>query len=314
MNRIFVFPGQGCQFIGMGKDIYSQFTPAKDIFNTVDDILKKPLSKIIFEGNEEELNKTENTQVAIMTVCIALLETLKAETGKSIDQLCSFVAGHSAAEYIALYAAGSISLQDATNLLKCRGHFMQEACQKSQGAMAACIKVPLEYLQKIIKDVSRDGVCKIANDNSSTQVVISGQKNLVERVIMILKDLNYRAIPLKVSGAFHSDLMIEAQKMMSIEIEKTQFQKPLIPIIMNTAAKQLEDVIEIKNNLKQQIVSNVRWRETINYAITQKLEITEIGPGKVLSNLALRDQYPFNINNISDTESLKDYIQNLIKT
>jgi [acyl-carrier-protein] S-malonyltransferase len=311
MKKIFIFPGQGSQFIGMGKHIYNKYDIAKNTFDKVDELLKKNLTKIMFEGPTEELNLTENTQPALMAYSIALLRVILQLTNKNIEDLCSYTAGHSVGEYTALCAAESINLDTATRLLQRRGQFMQEACNGTDGAMAACLNISREALEKILADLSKLGVCNIANDNSDGQIVISGKRFIIERAVSIIKDIGGKAILLNVNGAFHSSLMEEAQSKMTNEIELAQFNSAKIPIVMNVSAEPTIDILEIKQNLSKQIVSQVRWREIMLFALNNELEVIEIGAGQVLSNLSRRSNYSFNIQSVHDETSLENFIAKL---
>jgi [acyl-carrier-protein] S-malonyltransferase len=309
MKKIIIFPGQGSQLIGMGKQVYNQYDIAKNIFDKVDDLLEKKLTRTMFEGPAAELNLTENTQPALMACSIALLKSILHYSGKSIKDICCYVAGHSVGEYTALCAAESISLATAAKLLQLRGQLMQKACNNQDGAMAACLNMAREDLELIIRDLQKEGVCNIANDNSDNQVVISGEKNLVERAVAIIKDSGGKGVLLNVNGAFHSSLMQGAQDEMALELSKAEINEPQVPVIMNVSALPTTSKFEIEDNLKQQIVSPVRWREIMLFAQQNELEIIEIGSGQVLSNLAKRANYPFGISTVNDVESLEKFIE-----
>lgn len=304
MRRIFVFPGQGSQALGMGQSIYDKHDIAKNIFGKVNHILNKNLSAIMFNGPPEQLNLTENTQPALMAVSVAILEVLRQSNKARFD----YVAGHSLGEYTALYAAGVLSLEDTTRLLEARGLSMQKVCDEKPGAMAACMGVTKEELHNIFLKLSRKGVCNVANDNSSNQIVISGEVDLIDEAIGCIKAIGKKAIKLKVNGAFHSSLMQEAQEVMAEKINKCNFKVPLVPVIMNVTANPSTDPRIIKENLKNQITSGVRWRETIEFAKQNELEIVEIGSSSALSNMAKKDGYPYGITNISNADELDVFL------
>ncbi|AVP87397.1 acyl-carrier-protein S-malonyltransferase [Candidatus Phycorickettsia trachydisci] len=304
MRKIFVFPGQGSQALGMGQGIYDRYDIAKNIFGKVNHILNKNLTEIMFNGPSEELNLTQNTQPALMAVSVAILEVLK-QYGKGEF---NYVAGHSLGEYTALYAVGVLSLEDTTKLLDARGLAMQKACDENPGAMAACMGISKEDLHNIFLKLSRKGVCNIANDNSSNQIVISGEIDLIDEAIGHIKEIGKRAIKLKVNGAFHSPLMQEAEDIMAEKIEKCHFKIPQKPVIMNVTAASTTNAETIKENLKKQITSGVRWREIIEFAEQNELEIVEIGSGNALSNMAKKDGYPHEVKNISNADELEAFL------
>lgn len=290
MKTAIVFPGQGSQSVGMGKDLYENFSSAREVFQKIDDILALNLSKIMFEGPSEELTKTENTQPALMAVSIALTTVLEKEFGKKFADLCSFTAGHSLGEYSALCAAKAISLEETAKLLQVRGREMAKCGEKTQGAMAAILGVEIEVAQAIASEAAQDDVCQIANDNSVGQIVISGSKIAIDRAIEIAKGKGAkRAIALPVSGAFHSDLMIDAQNEMKIALAKAEIKSPIVPVVANVTANIVTDPNQIRDLLAKQITGSVRWRETMLFLASQGVEeIIEIGSGKVLAGLVGR--------------------------
>lgn len=303
-----VFPGQGSQIVGMGKDLYDNFASAREIFAKVDDILGIKLSQIMFEGPSEELTKTQNAQPSLMAVSIALVEVLEKEYGKKIIDLCSFVAGHSLGEYSALCAAKAISLETTAQLLQIRGNAMANCGLKTTGSMAAILGVEIDVAKAIASEAEQGEVCQVANDNSVGQIVISGSKTAILRAIEIAKSKGAkRAIELPVSGAFHSALMRDAEQEMRNALSKAEIKTPTIPLIANVTAGEVSNPEEIKELLAQQITGAVRWRETMLYLESKGIkEIIEIGSGKVLSGLVGRtckDMTTKSIQNLQDIQS-----------
>ena len=299
-----VFPGQGSQYIGMGKDFSNNFPIAKKVYEEVDEELSFSLSKLIFDGKIEDLTLTQNAQPAIMATSIAILKTLETE-GFDIKN-SSFVAGHSLGEYTALCATGAISLADTANLLKMRGLFMQESVPVGVGAMAAILGLDLLKVKSLIQNLNEDEVCEIANDNEPNQIVLSGNKSTIEKVCENAKSLGAkRAIILPVSAPFHCSLMLPAQKNMINFISKVSLEKPTVPLISNITAIPTQNPEEIRENLIKQITGRVRWRESIIYM--HKLGVKkayEIGPGRVLCNLIKRTVNEIEQTNFSKIEDL----------
>jgi len=307
MNTAFVFPGQGSQSVGMGKELYENFSIAKNIFHEVDDSLGLTLSKIIFEGPLEDLTLTKNTQPALMATSIAFLAVILHESGKDIADLCKYVAGHSVGEYAALTAAKSISIEDTAKLLKARGLAMQNS--SSGGAMAASLGLSIEALEEVVKAANEYGICDIANDNSSSQVVISGEEQAIDFAIIKIKESGGKGIKLNVSGPFHSRLMKDAQNTMQRELGLVTIQEPVIPIVLNVTASESMGIDEIKASLVSQVAGRVRWRETMQYLANKKIDtIVEIGPGKVLNNMLKKESHSFNLINVGNIAELENFL------
>jgi [acyl-carrier-protein] S-malonyltransferase len=305
-----VFPGQGSQVVGMGKDLFENFASAREVFQKVDDILSVNLSKIMFEGPGEELTKTENTQPALMAVSIALTTVLEKEFGKKFEDLCAFTAGHSLGEYSALCAAKAISLEETAKLLQVRGREMAKCGEKTQGAMAAILGVEPNVAEEIAREAAQGDVCQVANDNSVGQIVISGSKAAIDRAIEIAKAKGAkRAIALPVSGAFHSALMLDAQNEMKIALAKAEVKSPIVPVVANVTAEIVTDPNQIRDLLAQQITGSVRWRETMLFLAAQGVEeIIEIGSGKVLAGLVGRTCPNMKSKSLQNSEDLKAFL------
>lgn len=310
MKTALVFPGQGSQAVGMGKDLFENFASAREVFQKTDEILGVNLSKIMFEGPSDELTKTENTQPALMAVSIALTTVLEKEFGKKIEDICSFVAGHSLGEYSALCAAKSISPEETAKLLQVRGRAMAKCGEKTQGAMAAILGVEIEVAEEIAREAAQGDICQVANDNSVGQVVISGSKIAIDRALEIAKAKGAkRAIALPVSGAFHSSLMLDACNEMQIALEKAVIKSPLIPLVANVKADLVTDPNQIRDLLVKQITGAVRWRETMLFMAAQGVEeIIEIGSGKVLAGLVGRTCANLKSRSIQNCEDLKAFV------
>ncbi|AGJ03014.1 ACP S-malonyltransferase [Rickettsia prowazekii] len=314
MKTAFIFPGQGSQLIGMGKDFYDNLKPAKETFQIIDEVLNRKLTDIIFNGPSEALTLTTNAQPALMAVSMAIINIIKAETGKNLDSLCDYAAGHSLGEYSALCSAESINLETTAKLLHIRSTSMQEACPEGVGAMAACINIPLQTLVELLEDIKKLNLCQIANDNIEGQIIISGKVEAINHAISIIKDLGYKAIRLKVSAPFHCSLMKPAEEKMSIALDKAVINKPIIPIIQNYTAKPTINPLEIKQNLILQICGRVRWRETLKlFNHLHVTHIVEIGAGNVLTNMLRKINYPYKLSNIRNLAELKNFLDNINK-
>ena len=288
MVRMFVFPGQGSQLVGMGKKWHQTFPVAKNVFQEIDDVLEQNLSELIFHGNIEELTLTENAQPAIMAVSVAIARVIEAELA---GNPCKYLAGHSLGEYSALCTAGSLTIAETAHLLKARGRAMQEAVKPGIGSMVALLGTNIERITECLNKVDLQGVCQIANDNGGGQVIVSGNKFAVEEFLSYLRNngIIKRAVNLPVSAPFHCDLMRSAAKIMASKLNKVDLLDPSVPLISNVTADVVTQGYTIKNLLVQQIYSTVRWQDSIIRAIELGVkEFYEIGPGRVLTNLIKR--------------------------
>tara|TARA_B100001093_G_scaffold246401_2_gene235884 strand:- start:141 stop:1070 length:930 start_codon:yes stop_codon:yes gene_type:complete len=308
MNFI-VFPGQGSQKIGMGKDLSDNFVEAREVFEEVNESLNFDLTKIMWGDNEKDLSLTSNAQPALMACGIASFRVLSKLTGKKLPDLANFVCGHSLGEYTAMTVAEVFSLQECSKLLRLRGDAMQKAVPVGKGAMAAFIGTDIKTVEKILEKVQSYGICDIANDNSDVQVVISGDLDAVENAIRLSKEYGIkRAIVLPVSAPFHCRLMEPAQSIMQEALDNLGFQKPLVPIVSNINAKSETDPIKLRENLINQVTGTVKWRETMLLANELGVQkITELGSGKVLTGIAKRmieNVNTLNIENSTDLENI----------
>ena len=304
--RAVLFPGQGSQYVGMGSDFYKKFDIVKQTFKKTDESLGFSLSEIILNGPENELKLTKNTQPAIMTVGVSIFKVLNLEYGMKLNET-KFFAGHSLGEYTALVCSGSLTLERAAYLLNERGKSMQEAVPENQGLMMAIIGMTINEVMDEINLLPKGNVCEIANDNSDSQVVVSGEKKNIEILNNNLKKKRKRSVILPVSAPFHCSLMKKASEKMKDKIQNTNFLKPRPNIISNVTAKEETDINKIKPLLVDQITSRVRWRESVNYMIKQGVtDFLEIGPGKVLSGLVKKINKDVKISNISSIEEIKN--------
>lgn len=291
MTTAFIFPGQGSQTIGMGKEFYDSFGCAKDVFDQVDDALDFKLSDMIFSGEAEQLNLTENTQPALMAVSMAIMSVLTKEAGIDVASKVSFMAGHSLGEYSAYAAAGSFTLSDTARLLRIRGQAMQKAVPVGEGAMAAIIGLEMADVVSVCAVASTDdSICSLANDNCPGQIVISGHKAAVEKAASLATEKGARmAKMLPVSAPFHCALMLPAAEAMAQALSDVNVKMPICPIYANVTTKPIKSVDEIRALLVQQVTDQVRWRETIGVLTDDgATRFVEIGAGKVLTGLMRR--------------------------
>ncbi len=299
MSVAVVFPGQGSQFVGMAKSLYEKEEKAKNIIDRADN-MAAGLKKVMFEGPEEELQKTDFTQPAILAHSIAIFEVIKDKIAKGV----SCYAGHSLGEYAALYAAGSLDFETVVNLVKKRGQLMQEASAKTDSGMAAVIGPGRDEVEKLCADVSGSGYIGIANMNSPVQMVISGETKALEAAGVKAKEMGAkRYIRLRVAGAFHSELMKTAAEGLERELESVDIKEAKIPVVANVSAKAVKSAREIKSSLVKQVVSPVRWVESVEFMRAGGADtFIEAGPGKVLSGLIKKTDRKLNVFNINGPE------------
>ena len=303
-----IFPGQGSQVVGMGKEFYDKFDLVKNLFKEADDTLNFSLSKLILEGPKEELDLTRNTQPAIFLISYSIYNTIKREFNIDLSK-AKYFAGHSLGEYSALSCAGYLSFSDTLKILRIRGDAMQNSVPKGEGGMIAVLGTTVETIEKILKDNENNLSVQIANDNSEGQIVLSGKTVDLDKLILILKENTIKNIKLPVSAPFHCSLMNKATNIMSDEINKLNFIEGKNKLISNVTANEISNTNELKDLLVKQIENRVRWRESvINMINTDINHFIEIGPGKVLSGLVKRINKEVKIdtiNNQGDIEGLK---------
>ena len=300
-----IFPGQGSQIVGMGKDFYDKYTLVQDLFKEADDTLGFPLSDLIFNGPKEDLDLTENTQPAIFLISYSIFKIIKEEFNKNLSE-ANFFAGHSLGEYSALAAAGSLSFSDTLKILKIRGRAMQSSVPKGVGGMIAVLGSEIETIENFISENKRKYECYIANDNSVGQIVLSGNIEDLEKMMIDLKSANIKNIKLPVSAPFHCKLMNKATLIMKEEIRKLNFKEPKNILISNVTGKKISNSNELKDLLVKQIESRVRWRESVLLMIDKGInQFIEIGPGKVLSGLIKRIDRNVKVSAINTEEDIK---------
>lgn len=299
----FIFPGQGSQYAGMGKDLAEKFPAARQVFEEADNALGFEMSELCFNGPAEQLQLTENTQPAILTVSVAALRAMESEGFPKPD----FVAGHSLGEYSALVAAGTLSLADAVRTVRARGRYMQEAVPVSVGAMAAILGADLNVIVAACKEAAEGQVCSPANINSPGQVVIAGDAAAVDRAIELLKARGAkRAVKLNVSAPFHCALMMPAQVRLSKDLERISFASPAIPVVTNVYATSVLQGDDARDALIRQVSQPVKWLSSVEFLISQGVQsFIETGPGKVLSGLMRQIDRSVSCVNIEDEASLR---------
>jgi len=309
MTTAFVFPGQGSQTIGMGKNLAETFKSARQVFDEVDAALRERLSDVIWNGPAEALTLTENAQPALMAVSLAVMRVLEAEAGIDIRRDAAFVAGHSLGEYSALAAAQSLSIADAARLLRIRGRAMQKAVPVGVGAMAAVIGVELDDVKAVAAEAASVGVCAAANDNGGGQVVLSGEKAAVERAVEVAKARGAkRAMMLPVSAPFHCSLMRPAADAMAEALAKVTVKPPVVPLVANVLARPIADPADIVRSLVEQVTGTVRWRESILFMVQAGVtSFHEIGAGRVLTGLIKRIADGATVSSIGTPEDITEF-------
>ena len=301
-----IFPGQGSQIVGMGRDLYDKYDLVKKLFKEADNTLNFPLSKLILEGPKEELDLTINTQPAIFLISYSIFSVIKNEFNINLNK-AKYFAGHSLGEYSALSCAEYLNFSDTIKLLKIRGDAMQNSVPIGEGGMLAILGSKIDSIEKILLDNDNEIKAQIANDNSEGQIVVSGKNTDLEKLINILKSQNIKNIKLPVSAPFHCNLMSKATKIMRKEIEKVNFLNGKNILISNVTANEILHKDEIKNLLIDQIENRVRWREIILKMINNGVNhFIEIGPGKVLSGLVKRINKTVNISTINTETDIKE--------
>ena len=303
-----IFPGQGSQMVGMGKEFYDKFDLVKNLFKEADDTLNFPISKLILEGPKGELDLTVNTQPAIFLVSYSIYNVIKKEFNIDLSK-AKYFAGHSLGEYSALSCAGYLNLSETLKILRIRGDAMQNSVPKGEGGMVAVLGSTVEIIEKILKDNEQNLSIQIANDNSEGQIALSGKTDDLDKLILILKENTIKNIKLPVSAPFHCRLMNKATNIMSNELNKLNFIEGENKLISNVTANEISNTSELKDLLVKQIENRVRWRESVINMINNDVNhFIEIGPGKVLSGLVKRINKEVKIdaiNNQGDIESLK---------
>ena len=301
-----IFPGQGSQIVGMGKEFYDRFDFVKNLFKEADEVLGLPLSKIILEGPKEELNLTANTQPAIFLISYSIFQVIKKDFNIDLYK-AKFFAGHSLGEYSAIACAGYLDFQDTIKILKIRGDAMQNSIPKGEGGMVAVLGVTIENIEKILEDNKKFFLAEIANDNSEGQIVLSGKNQDLEKLSDVLKANKIKNIKLPVSAPFHCSLMSKATNIMKEELIKLRFKKGSNPLISNITADEIFNEDELKDLLIKQIENRVRWRESVINMIDKGVnQFIEIGPGKVLAGLVKRINKEVIVSSINNDEDIKN--------
>ena len=301
-----IFPGQGSQIVGMGKDLYNRYEIVKKLFKEADESLGIQLSKIIFDGPKEELDLTINTQPAIFLISYSIFKLAKEEFNKDLSK-AKFFAGHSLGEYSALSCAKYLNFSETVKILRARGDAMQNSVPRGEGGMIAVLGSKIDLIEKILKENKDKFNVEVANDNSDGQIVLSGKTIDLENLTEILKENGIKNLKLPVSAPFHSKLMNKATSIMTKEIDKLNFQDGNNILISNVTAKEIQNKDDLKRLLIQQIESRVRWRESVMYMISKGVKhFIEIGPGKVLSGLVKRIDRQIEINTINSEDDIRN--------
>jgi [acyl-carrier-protein] S-malonyltransferase len=309
MKRAFVFPGQGSQQPGMGRDLAEAFAPARRLFEEVDDALSQHLSRLMFEGPESDLTLTENAQPALLAASLAVIRVLEAEAGFDIARQVAYVAGHSLGEYSAHAAAGTFSVPNAVRLVKRRGQAMQKAVPVGEGAMAALLGLDIDAAREVAAGTAGHGICVVANDNCPGQIVVSGHAAAVERAVALAAERGARrSIMLPVSAPFHCPLMAPAAELMDEALREIVLRAPRVPVVANVTAAPATDPDEIRELLVEQVIRMVRWRETVLLFKEHEVEeVVEIGAGRVLAGLVKRidrELLATSVGSAAETEAL----------
>lgn len=314
MKYAFVFPGQGSQFVGMGKELAENFKTAKEVFQEVNDALPQDLFKLMVEGPENELTLTANAQPALMANSMAIVRVLEKDFGVKLKDKAAFVAGHSLGEYSAACAAGVFSLEDTAKLLRIRGDAMQKAVPVGVGGMAAVMGVSFKDVQALAEACAdEDNLCVAANDNADGQVVLSGHLKAIEKAVEIASEFGAkRCIKLPVSAPFHSPLMQPAAEVMARALMQVEAHDAQIPLIANVLASAITDHKEIVKRLVEQVTGSVRWRESVIYMKEQGVtDVAELGAGKVLANIIKRSDKEMNAFSVGSAAEIEELAKNL---
>ena len=305
----FVFPGQGSQKVGMGEDLFKSHKIAREVFELIDEVLHRNLSKLIFSGNQQELTKTFNAQPALFAVSMALVRIIEYETKEKFFNIASIVCGHSLGEYSALCSIDTMSVEDGARLLEIRGNAMQSSVKNLETKMSAILKINISEVEKILDEHNDGMVCDIANDNCPGQIVISGEKEKVEFIANKCREVGAKVLDLNVSAPFHCSLMHSASMIMNKELENIKFFDIKTKFINNVEASFSEEKEKIKNLLVKQVTNRVRWRETIELISKNGIHnIVEVGSGKVLSGLNKRMNLSIESENIEKLEDIDSFL------
>ena len=314
MKYAFVFPGQGSQFVGMGKELAQNFATARDVFQEVNDALEQDLFKIMTEGPDAELTMTANTQPALMAFSMAVVRVLEKDFGINLKEKVAFVAGHSLGEYSAACAANVFSLSDTAKLLRIRGQAMQNAVPVGKGGMAAVIGLSYKDVGALVEACTNGkDICVAANDNSDGQVVLSGATAAIDRAIEIAPEFGAKkCIKLAVSAPFHSPMMAPAADVMARAFMEVEAHDAQIPLIANVLAQPISEHKEIIKHLIEQVTGTVRWRETMNYLQEQNVtDLVELGTGRVLSGIAKRSNKEMNAVSVGSVAEIEELANNI---
>ena len=314
MKYAFVFPGQGSQFVGMGKELAENFATARDVFDEVNEALSQDLFKIMTQGPDTQLTLTANAQPALMALSMAIVRVLEKDFGITLKQKAAFVAGHSLGEYSAACAAGVFSLSDTAKLLKIRGNAMQSAVPVGMGGMAAVLGLSYQDVSSLVEAcINGKDICVAANDNSDGQVVLSGTMSAIDRAVEIAAEFGARkCVKLAVSAPFHSPLMEPAAQAMARAFMEVESHNAQIPLIANVLAEPITDHKQIIKHLIEQVTGTVRWRETMNYLQSQNVtDLVELGAGRVLSGIAKKSMKEMNAISVGSVSEIEELAKNL---